>query len=148
MAEFVPIVDVGTPAIRLADIVSYLTHDSIEDPHLLGVRAIPRNNFNYIVKWATQRKRPSFYIFFLGFLSWILYFLVNSNRQFFEDHPNRPDTGSGERFKRLNIWLISLWNYAYPPVSRRIFTRLDPLEVAVEFYLQWYEVDAVWSVIN
>lgn len=80
VAEIVPMVDVGIPAIRLADIVTYLTHDSIEDPYLLGFRVIPRNNFDYIVKWATQRKRPiSLYLFFLGFLSWILYFLVNSN---------------------------------------------------------------------
>lgn len=46
------------------------------------------------------------------------------------------------------MWLINLWNNAYPPVNRRVFTSLDPLKVAVEFYLQWYEVDAVWSVIN
>lgn len=77
VAGFVPMVDVGTPAIRLADIVSYLTHDSIVDPHLLGVRAIPRNNFDYIVKWATERKLTLCFV--LPSFSRILYFQVHSN---------------------------------------------------------------------
>ncbi|KAK6210546.1 Cytochrome B translational activator protein cbs2 [Pestalotiopsis sp. IQ-011] len=66
---------------------------------------------------------------------------------------HRPlDTGE-DRFKNLNIWLINLWNMAYPRVGStmvgpRIFTSLDPLGVAVDYFLQGYELETVWSVIN